>query len=86
MMEIVQLIIGSGGLIGVLILIFRTGRIVEKLDSLDRSACEMKLDIKCINAKLGTIDIQIAKLETRLEERTLRVHYDSNKEYAGADR
>jgi len=84
--EIAHLIIGSGGLIGILILIFRTGRIVEKLESVNRSCDEIKMDVKCINAKLGTIDIQIAKLETRLEERTLRVHYDINKECVGADR
>lgn len=99
--EIVQLVMGSGGFIGVLILIFRAGKIVQKIETLavDLSSLKAELkkdlssakedikkdilvsheDIKIIKSHITGIEIQIAKLETRLEERTLRLHYESNK-------
>lgn len=65
-MQIFQLIVGSGGLLGILYLIFRTGRIVEKIDSMDK-----KLD-KSIE-KLDDANNRLTKLEVRVEERTLKV-------------
>jgi flagellar motility protein MotE (MotC chaperone) len=117
--EIIQLVIGSGGAVGFLIIIFKMGQVAQKIETMivkmdeiksdlkkeisdvktelkkelsdgktesKNDITEVKLDIKSINAKLGSMDTQMGKLEVRLEERTLRVHYDSNKEYAGADR
>lgn len=67
---------GSGGLLGVFILIFRTGKIVERIDNLE----EMKKDVKEIKTTMNSMAIQIAKLETRVEERTLRVVHVNQEE------
>jgi hypothetical protein len=75
-MEWLQLIMGSGGLLGVFILIFRTGKIVERIDNLE----EMKKDVKEIKTTMNSMAIQIAKLETRVEERTLRVVHVNQEE------
>lgn len=71
--EIFQILIGSGGLLGIIILVFRTGKIVEKVENSDKKISEIKDDIKDIKRALGNMEVQIGKLETRVEERTLRV-------------
>lgn len=104
--EIIQLFLGSGGLIGILFLFFKIGKTAQKItqidtslddfklhvkssfidsqDYFDKRLIEMKLDnekflfeirtdIKDIKRCLNSIEVQIGKLETRVEERTLRV-------------
>lgn len=46
LIEIIQLVVGSGGLIGIAFLIFRTGRIVEKIETTNADLIEFKEDVK----------------------------------------
>lgn len=82
--EIIELLLGSGGLIGIFVLVFRMGRMVQKIDAFSisfedfkgcsaRSFSEIKCDIKDMKVRLNTMEVQLGKLETRVEERTLRV-------------
>jgi peptidoglycan hydrolase CwlO-like protein len=100
--EIIQLFIGSGGLIGIVFLFFRMGKFAQKVENLENSVIEFKgqvksafldtsdqidkkfdeldkrfdkieTDIKELDHSLTNIKVQIGKLETRVEERTLRV-------------
>lgn len=81
--EIIQLFIGSGGLIGVVLLFFQLGKFAQKIDSMDKrmesldESCkknfsEIKNDIKEMKHSINAIEVQLGKLETRVEERTLR--------------
>ena len=137
--EIIELILGSGGLIGIFILIFRMGSLVEKVNTIGasleefkgetkknfsdmradtdnkfsetkidmgkkfsemridmdkkfsemradtdkkfsemkvemvKSFIEVKSELKEIKNSLNCMEVQLGKLETRVEERTLRV-------------
>jgi uncharacterized Ntn-hydrolase superfamily protein len=84
--NIIQIIIGSGGVLGIAFLVFRTGRIVEKIESSDKKISEIKDDIKEVRRTLNLIEIQIGKLETRVEERTLRVIHVENSDREMASR
>ncbi len=82
--EIIQLLIGSAGLIGVGGLIFRTGKIVQNIENIAK-------DVKEISQKVGELEkgqtemrVQLGKLETRVDERTLRVIHQT-KEAVGAN-
>ena len=46
LIEIIQLVVGSGGLIGIAFLIFRMGRIVEKIVTTNADLKELKEDVK----------------------------------------
>ena len=81
--EIIELVLGSGGLISILILVFRMGKVVQKIEELETSSeknfSEIKSDIKQIRTSINSMEVQIGKLETRVEERTLRVVKDNYK-------
>jgi archaellum component FlaC len=83
-MEVLSLILGSGGLIGVAVLIFRTGRMVEKIEIIGKNVESLKIEMsnefknvanefKEIRKDISTINTSLARLETRVDERTLRV-------------
>lgn len=78
--EIIQIFIGSGGLLGILILTFRMGKVVQKIDTLEKTCsenfAEIKTDIKDMKARISAVELQIGRLEIRVEERTLRVVKD----------
>lgn len=103
--EIIQLFIGSGGLIGILIIAFHMGKFSNKIESMDKkidqleNALEKKIhkvetaisdynkmhqqefdflkqETKEMQRTLHNIQVQVGKLETRVEERTLRVVKD----------
>ena len=46
LIEILQLILGSSGLLGIAFLIFRIGRIVEKVDVLERCVTQLEINTK----------------------------------------
>jgi peptidoglycan hydrolase CwlO-like protein len=82
--EIIQLFIGSGGLIGVILLFFQLGKFAQKIDAIDQRIEEFKkdtgknfLEVKCeikeMKHSINALEIQLGRLETRVEERTLRV-------------
>lgn len=75
--EIIQILLGSGGLIGIVLLFFQLGRFAQKIESLEidskKNFLEIKGDIKEMKHSINAIEIQLSKLETRVEERTLRV-------------
>jgi hypothetical protein len=54
--EILQLVLGSGGFLGIAFVIFRTGRIVEKIGNLDKDLNSLKTDIK--DLKIDIVDIK----------------------------
>ena len=79
-MEILSLLIGSGGFLGVLLMVFRMGKLVkacehtaEKVSELGDEIKEVKEEIKEMRKDINDIKVQIGKLETRVDERTLRV-------------
>lgn len=134
--EIIELLLGSGGLLGILFIVFRMGRTVQCITTMgntiiefksennekfkqfridvderfesfnrhlekhfnemktdnkksitemkadnERILCDIRSDIKEIKHSINSMEVQIGKLETRVEERTLRVvngEYDRN--------
>lgn len=64
--EVIQLIIGSGGLFGVLLLIFRTGRIVERISSIEKSIYGLKDDIQEVRIDIKEIRNDISDLRERV--------------------
>ena len=86
--ELVQLLVGSGGFIAILIVMVKVGRIVEKVDNLslrmDKELTQVHEEMKCTNKILNDLVVRIGCLETRVEERTLRViHVEKNVEARG---
>lgn len=80
----INLLIGSGGIVGVCIVIFRFGKLVQKIDSMndkmDNGFLSVDKRLEKIDSKLDALEkgqsdlrVQLGKLETRVEERTLRV-------------
>jgi hypothetical protein len=74
--EIIQIFIGSGGLLGIIFIFFKMGKFAQKIETLDESCkknfTEIRNDIKEIKHSINALEIQMGKLETRVEERTLR--------------
>lgn len=71
--EIISICLGGGGLLGIFGLAFAFGRMFQRIDSIGKDIIEIKTDIKSLNQKMGFVEVQLGKLETRVEERTLRV-------------
>ncbi len=71
--EIISLCLGGGGLLGIFGLVFAFGRMFQKIENLTKDVIEIKSDIQSIKNTLGSMAVQLGKLETRVEERTLRV-------------
>lgn len=79
--ELIPIFIGSGGLLGIILLFFRMGKFAQKIESLEKMCnknfTEIHTDIKEMKQSITSIQVQMGKLETRVEERTLRtVHPD----------
>lgn len=73
--EIVQLILGSGGILGFIILIFRMGRIIEKIGNMSDKIDTISTKIDECNKRLGETNDRLTRLEVRVEERTLKVYH-----------
>ena len=75
--EIVGILIGSGGLIGVFSLFFRIGAVFQKIESsltdIKKDVGEIKVQMEIIKKDVSELKVQVGKLEVRVEERTLRV-------------
>lgn len=71
--QLINLLLGSGGLLGLLIVIFRSGKIVQKIESMDKRLDKMDETLHSLDKGQSEIRIQLGKLETRVEERTFRV-------------
>lgn len=61
--EIIKLVIGSGGVLGVGILIFKAGSFAkemksmsQKIDKIDVDVCEMKTDIRRLDVRISHIE------------------------------
>lgn len=64
--DIFKLIIGSGFTWGFVMLVFRSGKVLQKIENMDK-----KLDL--MGNELTHIGTRLTRLEVRVEERTLRV-------------
>lgn len=84
--EILKLILGSAGFLGILVglilLGFRTGRIVQKIDdignkihSLSQEIKEVKQEIKDVKSDTQTIRDRLTRVEVRMEERS-KIEYN----------
>lgn len=62
--EILQLILGSSGLLGIAFLIFRTGRIVEKIDGLDKSVTGLEASIQELRHDVSDIKERVSFIES----------------------
>jgi hypothetical protein len=58
--EILQLAIGSGSILGVIVLVFRTGKMVQKFE-------DFTSKFLIIETKLNSIDTEIKKVNDKLE-------------------
>lgn len=69
--ELWQMIIGSGGLlgiaIGVVFLVFRTGRIVQKIDAFDSDFTEMKSDFKELKTNVVELKVDVRGLQSNVK-------------------
>lgn len=82
--EIFQCIVGSGGLIGICFVIFRTGKIVQNIENIAKEVKEISQKVGELEKGQTEMRVQLGKLETRVEERTLRVIHQT-KEAVGAN-
>lgn len=75
--EIWGMILGSGGIIAAFVLIFKMGRGFQRvetaIESMDRKIDKLDARVGKIEECLTEMRVQIGKLETRVDERTLRV-------------
>jgi peptidoglycan hydrolase CwlO-like protein len=75
--EMVELFIGSGGLIGIIFIFFRMGKFAQKIESMDdnckKEFIHIHTDIKEIRHSVNALEKLVSKLETRVEERTMRM-------------
>lgn len=78
-MEILSLCIGSGGLLGILFVIFRTGKIVQQVetiskdtDSLKNGSSEIKTEIASIGSRLSRIEGYLMGLKSLGSKNDLR--------------
>lgn len=64
--EIIQIVLGSGSFIGLIILIFRTGKFVQKFESFEKNFETLEISIKEINSKLDVHGNRLTAIETTL--------------------
>lgn len=68
--EIIQLVIGSGGALGIAFLVFRSGRTVEKIDNLGRYITKLedslKSEIREVRADLKELRVDVADVKERV--------------------
>jgi hypothetical protein len=68
--EVVKLIIGSGGFIGIAFIIFRMGRITEKFDNLLNKVAgfqeETRSEFKSIRSELRDINYDLSDIKERV--------------------
>lgn len=70
--DIIQLILGSGGLLTILFVAFKCGKIVKSIEAIDKR-------LEKVEAKLGEISeikIQIVKLELIIEQKSYQQFRD----------
>lgn len=63
-LETIHLILGSSGLLGIVFLIFRTGRIVEKVDRLGLDLGSLKTEIKELRTDVADVKERVAFMES----------------------
>lgn len=61
--EIVQLVIGSGLIIGVIRLIFSAGKFSKSFEHIEKRFDRIETDLKEINKDLRTLDSRISRIE-----------------------
>lgn len=61
--ELLKLVVGSGGLLTLGVIFYRTGKIVEKIDGINER-------LKSLESNLPGLTIAITRIEVRLEERS----------------
>lgn len=62
-LEFIKIVIGSGGLLALGVIFFRTGKIVEKVENIEKR-------IEKLEGGIQPLTIAITKIEVRLEERS----------------
>ena len=66
----IQLIVASGGFVGLFLVLFRFGKIEQQIENLGRGITEIKTNVKSIDRGRTELCIQITILERQVEERT----------------
>lgn len=64
--QALQLLIGSSGLLGIIILIFKFGGLVEKINSFQEKFESIEKKLTNIDTKLDTISADIRQLDARV--------------------
>jgi hypothetical protein len=79
--EIFILCLGGGGILSILSMALTIGRgfgkIDQRLENIEHKIEKLDGKIEKLESTIGTMAIQLGKLETRVEERTLRVIHGS---------
>lgn len=84
--EFINTLLGSGGILGVAVIVFKLGRSAEKIDYIsdkinkliennDNKLSAILSEIKECNKKLNETHDRLTRLEVRVEERTLKVYH-----------
>ena len=55
-LEVIHLLMGSGGLLGLLLIIFRTGRIVQKVEGIERRLDKIEEHSRTQGERLARIE------------------------------
>lgn len=61
--QIIQISLGSGGVIGIFYLIFKMGKIVQKIETLDKKTDLISNEIKEIRKDISVTDHRISRME-----------------------
>ncbi|HEY5236091.1 MAG TPA: hypothetical protein VIJ14_07935 [Rhabdochlamydiaceae bacterium] len=71
--DIATFVVGSGFGYGFVLMIFRSGKILQKIEAMDKKIDGIELKIDKLDRKLEVLNDRLTRLEVRVEERTLRV-------------
>ena len=74
--EIIKFVLGSGGLIGVIVIVFRFGKVFEKLESMDRKFDAIDKKFDAVEKRFDKIDEKFDKIDQRFNhiDKTLAEH------------
>lgn len=82
--EILELAVGSGGLLAIFFVMIQIGKVIQKISRITEDISEIKTTMKCLDLDLRDMERSIAKLETRVEERTMRVIHVEKERQTGS--
>jgi hypothetical protein len=65
-LEVIQLVLGSGGVVGILLLIYKLGRVIERIEYLGRDIYKVHEEIGATRATLREVKNEILDVKERV--------------------